>query len=289
MEEVESEPPSLSSLADGASTVLQFLETIQIFNADMIAKIEKRTRGQARSEEWFAHRKGRITGSVVHSVLTRSRKLLAGKDEDNAPLLKRLLYSSPDVDLPALKYGREMEEEAKRCYIKTLKTFGHPKVQVMDCGLVVHSQYPFLAASPDGIVSCPCCGRGVLEIKCPYSIASAVPDSSNLHYINETDDGIMTLKPSHQYYSQVHLEMAVTNTAWCDFFVYTPHGYLRVRVPFDHERWDEIVTCSKYFFENHIADELVTKKIFSELLNNSSCFVESKENTEISYFQLSEE
>ena len=35
------------------------------------------------------------------------------------------------------------------------------------CGLVL--SYPFLGASPDGLVLCECCGTGALELKCPYS------------------------------------------------------------------------------------------------------------------------
>jgi len=46
--------------------------------------------------------------------------------------------------------------------------------------LVINPQWPFIGACPDGIVECNCCGKGVLEIKCPYShrgeeILSAVP------------------------------------------------------------------------------------------------------------------
>jgi len=28
---------------------------------------------------------------------------------------------------------------------------------------------PFIGASPDGIISCLCCGKGVVEVKCPFS------------------------------------------------------------------------------------------------------------------------
>ena len=34
-------------------------------------------------------------------------------------------------------------------------------------GLVVHPSHPLMGASPDGIVSCECCGSGVVEIKYP--------------------------------------------------------------------------------------------------------------------------
>ena len=35
--------------------------------------------------------------------------------------------------------------------------------------MVINPQWPFIAVSPDGIIDCFCCGKGVLEIKCPYS------------------------------------------------------------------------------------------------------------------------
>jgi len=38
----------------------------------------------------------------------------------------------------------------------------------LDSGLVVNPQWPFIGACPDGVIECDCCGRGVLEIKCPY-------------------------------------------------------------------------------------------------------------------------
>ena len=36
-------------------------------------------------------------------------------------------------------------------------------------GLRTHPSFSHLEASPDGIVQCTCCGKGVLEIQCPYN------------------------------------------------------------------------------------------------------------------------
>lgn len=44
----------------------------------------------------------------------------------------------------------------------------HADMSVVECGLVINPEWPHLGASPDGIVQCTCCGKGVLEIKCPY-------------------------------------------------------------------------------------------------------------------------
>ena len=38
-------------------------------------------------------------------------------------------------------------------------------VQVEDCGLFIDRDHPFIAASPDGLVTCSCCGEGLCEVK----------------------------------------------------------------------------------------------------------------------------
>lgn len=84
-------------------------------------RLELATRGQASNTTGFDQRKGLITRSVVHSVLTRGRRLLSsqGKQIDNIVLVKMLLgYEQLSEDIAALKYGGEMEGEAREQYIK---------------------------------------------------------------------------------------------------------------------------------------------------------------------------
>ena len=57
---------------------------------------------------------------------------------------------------------------ARELYLKARKQH-HNDLTVADSGLVINPQWPFVAATSDGIVDCKCCGKGVLEIKCPYS------------------------------------------------------------------------------------------------------------------------
>lgn len=44
----------------------------------------------------------------------------------------------------------------------------HHSFQVENSGFIINPQWPFVGTMPDGIISFSCCGRGVLEIKCPY-------------------------------------------------------------------------------------------------------------------------
>ena len=73
---------------------------------------------------WHALRKGRITASNFYKVKTKvesSRK--AGINTVNAKKLVASLTGehTPPGDLPALKYGREMEAIAKAFYLEILK------------------------------------------------------------------------------------------------------------------------------------------------------------------------
>ena len=65
-------------------------------------------------------------------------------------------------------WGLKQEKIARELYLK-ISAPKHDDLAVTDSGLVINPQWPFIGASPDGVVECKCCGKGVLEIKCPYS------------------------------------------------------------------------------------------------------------------------
>ena len=57
-----------------------------------------------------------------------------------------------------------------------------------------------MGASPDGIVSCSCCGKGVLEVKCPHSVKESFPEDDSCSFCMEKgNDGNWTLKQEHSY------------------------------------------------------------------------------------------
>ena len=53
--------------------------------------------------------------------------------------------------------------------------------------------------------------------------------------------------------------MAVVGRAWCDFFVYSTHGYHLEHVKFDQIYWSAVVDDLAYFFVNHVCKEIVNK------------------------------
>lgn len=252
-------PPSISSQAKDCSSVDELLEKLPTFTPDQAEALEKSTRGQWQSPLWKEQRQGRITASLVYRVVTRMHTAERKPDTDTTNLIKSVLgITKPNEDLPALKYGRVMESEAKLKYIQVMKTVNKANVMVNECGLFVLLEMIYLGATPDGIVyDSTSSSEGILEIKCPYRIANDNPSHQNLDYLEKCEQGSQ-LKCNHSYYYQIQTQLGVTGKEWCDFFVYTKAGYFLERVHLNQEVWDDIKACVKEFFTKHLAQKLVS-------------------------------
>ena len=93
--------------------------------------------------------------------------------------------------------------------------------EVDSAGLFVNPESPHLGASPDALICCQCCGEGLLEIKCPYSIKDSTPTLAP--YIKVKDDGFQ-LDTKHNYYFQVQGQLAIFERTYCDFACWTLQG-----------------------------------------------------------------
>jgi len=76
--------------------------------------------------------------------------------------------------IPAVKWGINKEDTARQAYIKEMSS--HQDFSCTKVGLVINPFYPHLGASPDGFVSCSCCGNVLVEIKCPFSVKDDHPE-----------------------------------------------------------------------------------------------------------------
>ena len=122
-------------------------------------------------------------------------------------------------------------------------TFGSYKFQTSKqqslSGLVVDSQNPCLACSPDGLVSIPGTPEpeGLMEIKWPYIAAEkqitpqqAAESSKEVPcklISRDAGSGKAVLEFSwteHNYFFQVKGQIAITERSWCDYVTWTPRG-----------------------------------------------------------------
>lgn len=121
---------------------------------------------EQRSAEWFAARKGKITGSRVGGILGVNPY---ASREDVMRQMVREHFDAPSefTGNEATDYGTMMEPVALEFY----KTKLDPSVEgVEEVGFIPHPRLDFVGASPDGIlIMKPGANwRGGLEIKCPY-------------------------------------------------------------------------------------------------------------------------
>ena len=100
------------------------------------------------------------------------------------------------------------------------------------CGLFIHTEMAFLAASPDGCIYKD--GKRILvEVKCPYQGRNKmITPGESFQFLEITADGSVKLKHSHNYFYQVMGQMVVTRSKLCYFFVYTHDDFLIEEIEF---------------------------------------------------------
>lgn len=231
--------------------------------------IEISTRGQSDNPKWLQARKGRITASNFGRIC----KMRPTTAPDNA--VKEIMgyrkepHGNESYPLKAapLQWGSQHESLAKERYVKYMKKRGHKRLTVMERGLVIQSDLPYLGASPDGFVYCPCCRtyQRLLEIKCPYkwrflSPRAAAHDKKFFCYINSK--GKVKLKKTSTYYYQIQGLMALCKLKECDFVIWTLKGLLVIRVKFNETFWKkQMLPKLVRFFKEAIVSEALTERV----------------------------
>ena len=131
---------------------------------------------QSKSLVWIECRKGKITASVFGAVCRMSLS------NPSQSLINSILQVSTPPLTASIQWGIENEERARSEY-KAQAMNCHANLELRTTGLHVNPRFPHLGASPDGLVSCRCCGKGLLEIVSFqhsewYSSRSSLPSAS---------------------------------------------------------------------------------------------------------------
>lgn len=121
---------------------------------------------EQRSEEWFAQRAGKWTGSKFVDVLARNKKtgepLKAYHDLIWQVVVERMTGKPVEGATGyALQWGQDVEPFAREAY-----EFETGNI-VNESEFIVHPRYEYVGCSPDGLIGD---GKG-LEMKCPKSSA----------------------------------------------------------------------------------------------------------------------
>jgi len=160
-----------------------------------LTKLKNMPQSKQKSREWYESRHAIITASNLWKVFASELQVNSLIYEKCKPLD----YNSPDITqsvntLSATHWGNKYEEVTVMLYEKLFST------KVEDFGCIIHSKYPYIGASPDGIncdKTSPLYGR-MLEIK---------------NIVNREITGI----PKHEYWIQTQIQMETCELDECDF------------------------------------------------------------------------
>lgn len=123
-----------------------------------------------RSPEWYEARENLITASDAAAALDIKPYETFAKSA-RAELLKKKCGKSAPFSSPFMMHGVKYEDEARAMYEEQTGE------EVLEFGLLVHPQKPWLGASPDGVTK----SGKMVEIKCPMS-RPILPDMIPHHY-----------------------------------------------------------------------------------------------------------
>ena len=121
--------------------------------------VEEETKSQANSRLWFRMRAGRITASKLKAVCSTDPAM------PSVSLVLSICHPELSKFSTAVtNWGCEHERVARTKYNSMYSSI-HQEFTVKESGFFIHPGYPFIGASPDGLISCLCCGDGLCEIK----------------------------------------------------------------------------------------------------------------------------
>ncbi len=144
---------------------------------------------------------------------------------------------------------------------KTLQTMEEGAVippNLVDGGVVVSPDVPYLGCSPDGLIG----EDGLLEIKCPYSARDHPISADTVKYLIIDDNGNLQLKPQHDYYYQVMGTLMCTKRKWCDFVVWSFKGFEVIHIERDESVIKAMMNQLENFFTKHFRSALLVKHLY---------------------------
>lgn len=112
-------------------------------------------------------------------------------------------------------------------------------VKVSKCGLLISEKYPFLAASPHGLVGVD----GLVEAKKIYP-----RENETLHQVllrlhickpSKENPGELFVNENHTYYFQVQQQLLCTPRSWGDFVASDGKSFYIERLTFDEKFWEQ--------------------------------------------------
>lgn len=188
----------------------------------------------------------------MHAVLVSSIEKPA------VSTIRNVCYPTAHFTTADTRWGLTHEDTACSMYQKQQAPH-HCGLKVQP-GFCINPAYPQVGASPDEMITCVCCGKGCLEVKCPaehkHSTVQEACDTDK-DFCLQRAGHILELKKGHKYYTQVQTQIFVTNSTYCDFVLWTLKDLVVLRVMPDVTFWESCLKKAQEFFHKVSLPELI--------------------------------
>lgn len=218
---------------------------ISTISDEQISKIESVTSGQVKNPRWKEERCKRLQSSSFGRICKATERTDFEK-------LARSLTVITDFKTAATSHGHKYEKIALDKYVQH---FGRAPV---DCGICVSRSHPFIAASPDGILS-----DKVVEVKCPFVAKDKMITPQTIPFLSYKD-GKLVLNESHNYYYQVQGQMFCTNLTNCHFVVYTLKDIQYIQIGRDDNFIQSMVEKLELFYKTYFRKAVLQKYLYKD-------------------------
>ena len=183
------------------------VESSIIISIEECKALEEATRDQASSKKLVQSMSRQNNSIKIKSCLPHRPQ------KPSKSLIKVICYPSRTNFQPlrATRWGCNKEKVARESYFSVV-CHQHENLVLADSGLHISQIWPYLGASSDSIVECNCCGKGAVEIKCPYKhkyVCLSEASMVDRTFCLEQKNCILSLKKSHQYYYQVQAPLYI--------------------------------------------------------------------------------
>ena len=163
----------------------------------------------------------------------------------------------------ATTWGCKHEQDALKMYEAQIKAL-HENSNITHCGLYISYNHPLLGATPDALVECVCCGKEVVEVKCPLcaemsSFEELACGRPAFCLEKCKTSGKLHLKHSQEYYYQCQLQLFITERAYCDFVVWSNDELFVERLSLNQFFIESSLSNAKVFYQQCILPELLGK------------------------------
>lgn len=210
-----------------------------------------------KSKFWLALRRGRVTGCCFKACCVTNVKT------PSITTVNRIINPIKDMDqIPSIKYQRKNKKKALNVYLKQALVENHENFEYKESGLIINGDYPYFAASTDGLVSCNCHGKGCVEIKCFKALESCqsfeILTRKPKNILNKVGETFLPER-DHELYYKLQMQIHLSEVEYCELVIWSPVHTLILRVDADTAFWNESKERALKFHQEVIMPELLGK------------------------------